>query len=327
MNFRIDILPWARQLAACLLFLLAGSPVFAAFPERPITLVVPYPPGGAADTLGRILAHQLAKELPGATVVVENRAGAGTAIGAGVVARAAADGYTLLISSNTTFTLNPALKSNLPYDPLKSFESLGIVGEIPLMLIVNPKTPANSVQELVALAKKEPGKLSYASFGYGTTAHFAGELFKSMAGVDIVHVPYNGSAPAMKDLLADQIPIAFDTNVASVPQIEAGKIKALALTSTQRLPALPNVPTLVEAGFPGYDLTSWISIVTPRGLPQPVRETLVKALADATAAARPQLEKVGLTVRFEPPSAYDARVGKELPAMQALVQKANMKAP
>lgn len=194
MNFRIDILPWARRLAACLLFLLAGSPAFAAFPERPITLVVPYPPGGAADTLGRILAHQLAKELPGATVVVENRAGAGTAIGAGVVARAAADGYTLLISSNTTFTLNPALKSNLPYDPLKSFESLGIVGEIPLMLIVNPKTPVNSVQELVALAKKEPGKLSYASFGYGTTAHFAGELFKSMAGVDIVHVPYNGSA-------------------------------------------------------------------------------------------------------------------------------------
>jgi len=327
MTIRIVASLTRRLAAACLLSAFAFSSALAGYPERPITLVVPYPPGGAADTLGRILAHHMTKQMPGATFVVENRAGAGTAIGAGAVARAAADGYTLLISSNTTFTLNPALKPSLPYDPLKSFEALGIVGEIPLVLIANAKTPVNSVQELVALAKREPGKLSYGSFGYGTTAHFAGEMFKAAADVDILHVPYNGSSPAMKDLLANQIPIAVDTNVPVVPQVEAGTIKALAVTSARRLPALPNVPTFAEAGYPTVDLTSWIAIVTPRGLPAPVRDTLVKAMAAATQTGKADLEKAGLTVRFEEPSAYDARVGKELPAMRALAQKANMKAP
>lgn len=309
----------AAALALC-------GPAAAAFPDRPIVLVVPYPPGGAADTLGRIIAHHLGDELPGSTFVVENKGGAGTAIGAAYVARAKPDGYTLLVSGNTTYTLNPALKSNLQYDPLKSFESLGILGESPLVLIANAKFPANTLQELIAMAKREPGKLNLASFGFGTTSHFAGEMFKAGAGVDMVHIPYNGSAPAMKDLIAGQVPLSFDTNVASVPQVKAGTVKALALTSTYRLDALPGVPTLAESGFPGFDLTAWISVVAPRGLPEPVREVLVKAMAGIMAKpeTKADLERAGLIVRFQPPSAYDVKVKRELEAMRAIVQRAHM---
>ncbi|MBS0247922.1 MAG: tripartite tricarboxylate transporter substrate binding protein [Proteobacteria bacterium] len=316
-----------RWLAACLFAVALCGPAAAAFPERPIVLVVPYPPGGAADTLARIIAHHLGDQLPGSTWVVENKSGAGTAIGATLVARAKPDGYTLLVSGNTTYTLNPALKSNLQYDPLTSFESLGILGESPLVLVANAKFPANSVQELIAMAKREPGKLNLASFGFGTTSHFAGEMFKAAAGVDIVHIPYNGSAPAMKDLIAGQVPLSFDTNVASVPQVKAGAIKALALTSTYRIDDLPGVPTLAESGFPGFDLTAWISVVAPRGLPEPVRATLVKAMADVMAKPemKADLQRVGLIVRFQPPSAYDARVKNELETMRAIVKRANMK--
>ncbi|MCB2000717.1 MAG: tripartite tricarboxylate transporter substrate binding protein, partial [Rhodoferax sp.] len=204
--------------AAALTAGLAITPLLALaqdFPQRPLTLVVPYPAGGATDTLARILSKSMAAKL-GQPVIVENKAGAGTTIGAAAVANAAPDGYTMLISSNTTFTINPALKSQLPYDPLKSFESIGILGTSPLVLLAHPSVKANTVQELVALAKAQPGKLSFGSFGAGTTAHFAGEMFKAMASVDILHVPYKGSAPAMQDLIGGQIPLSFDTNVAAM---------------------------------------------------------------------------------------------------------------
>jgi len=319
--------PWRRRLAGLLLALLA-SPVLAAWPERPVTLVVPYPPGGAADVLGRIVVRHLQQQLAGSTFIVENKAGAGTVLGTQAVAQAAPDGYTLLISSNTTWTMNPALKSKLPYDALKSFEAIGIIGGIPLVLIAHPSTPASSVKELVALAKAQPGKLNYASFGSGTSSHFAGEMFKSAAGVDIVHVPYKGSAPAMQDLIGGQVPLAFDTNVATVPQLQAGKIKALAITSARRLASLPQVPTMAEAGLPGFELTAWIAVVAPRGLPELVRQALAKALADAmaTPAMQADLTKAGLDVALEPPAAFEARVSKELPAMRALVQRAGITA-
>lgn len=317
---------WLRAGILALCMLLSVAPASAAWPDRPITMVVPYPPGGAADIIGRIVTRHLALQLPGSTWVVENKAGAGTVIGAAAVAQAAPDGYTLLFSGNTTYTLNPALKSNLPYEPLKSFESLGLLGGNPLVLIVHPSLEAKSVQELVALAKRDPGKLSYASFGVGTTSHFAGEMFKTMAGVDIVHVPYKGSAPAMQDLMAGQIKIAFDTSIASAPQIAAGKVRALALTSTYPLAKLPGVPTLSQAGVAGFDLTAWIGVVAPRGLPDEVRRKLVKAMADAMAqpALRDELQKAGMEPFYEPPSAYDARVEKELPAMRQLVHRARI---
>lgn len=314
---------WLRAGAVALL--LAGGAA-AAFPDKPITLVVPYPPGGAADVLGRIVARGMQARLGPATVIVENKAGAGTALAAQAVAQAAPDGHTLLISSNTTWTMNPALKSRLPYDSVKSFESLGIIGGIPLVLIAHPSMPAQSVAELVKLAKAQPGKLNYASFGAGTSSHFAGEMFKTAAGVDIVHVPYKGSAPAMQDLIGGQVPLAFDTNVATVPQLQAGRIKALAITAARRLPTLPQVPTMAEAGLPGFELTAWIAVVAPRGLPEAVRAALTRALSEAVAqpATAAELAKAGLDVGYEPPAAYEARVGRELPAMRALVHQAGI---
>jgi tripartite-type tricarboxylate transporter receptor subunit TctC len=287
--------------------------------------VVPYPPGGATDTIGRIAARGLAQRL-GQTVLVDNRAGAGTAIGAAAVARAAPDGYTLLISSNTTFTVNPALKSQLPYDPQKGFESIGLLGSSPLVLLAHPALPAGSVNELVALAKAKPGALAYASFGNGTTAHIAGEMFKLMAGVDLLHVPYKGSAPAMADLIAGQVQLSFDTNVAALPMVQAGKVKALAVTSPRRSPSLPNVPTVAEAGYADYEMVPWIAIVAPRGLPGPVQAALGRALADtlADAAVRGELEKAGMDVGYQPGSVYDARVARELPLLRAYVHKARI---
>ena len=173
--------------------------------------------------LGRLVARHLQLQLPGSTIVVENKAGAGTAVGAQAVAQAAPDGYTLLTSSNTTWTMNPALKPKLPYDTLRSFESIGTIGSIPLMLVAHPGAPFNSVKDLIAQAKAQPGKLNYASFGPGTSAHFAGEMFKAASGVDIVHVPYKGSAPAMQDLIGGQVPLSFDTNIASLPQMKAAR--------------------------------------------------------------------------------------------------------
>lgn len=326
--FQFSLAALLRWLAACLFAVALGGSAAADYPDRPIVLVVPYPAGGAADTLGRIIARHLTEQVPGSTWVVENKGGGGTAIGAGFVARAKPDGYTLLVSGNTTYTLNPALKLNLPYDPLTSFESLGILGESPLVLVANAKFPVNSVKELIAMAKREPGKLNLASFGFGTTSHFAGEMFKAAAGVDMVHVPYSGSAPAMKDLIGGQVQLSFDTNVASVPQVESGTIKALALTSTYRIDTLPGVPTLAESGFPGFDLTAWISVVAPRGLPEPVRAVLVKAMADAIAkpAMKADLERAGLVVRVQPPSAYETRVKSELQTIRTIMQRANITA-
>lgn len=310
----------ALALAACPL-------AVSAFPDKPVTLVVPYPPGGATDTVGRIVAKGLAQRL-GQPVIVDNKAGAGTVIGAAAVAKAPPDGHTLLISSNTTFTVNPALKPGLAYDPLKSFESIGLIGTSPLVLLANPALPAAGVRELVALAKARPGTLAYGSFGSGTTSHIAGEMFKAMAGIELLHVPYKGSAPAMTDLIGGQVQLTFDTNVAALPMLQAGKVKALAVTSAKRSPSLPQVPTIAEAGFADYEMVPWIAIVAPRGLPAPVRETLVKALADTLAdpGLRGELQKAGVDVAYQPSAVYDARVAKELPLLRAFVHKAKITA-
>lgn len=312
---------WA--LAAVALF--TGAGVLAAYPDKPVTLVVPYPPGGATDVLARILNQGLSQRL-GQPVVVENKAGAGTAIGATAVARSPADGYTLLISSNTTFTVNAALKRTLPYDPLKDFEAVGLIGSSPLVLLANPSVPANTLPELVALSQEQPGKLSYGSFGTGTTAHLAGELLRLMTGAELLHVPYRGSAPAMTDLIGGQVPLTFDTNVAAMPQIAAGKVKAIAVTSRKRYSGLPNVPTVAEAGYPDYEMVPWIAVVAPRGLPADVRTRLSKALQQTITdpATRAKLEKAGVEVAWQPGSVYDERVARELPLLRAYVHKARL---
>lgn len=319
--------PFLKCASSTLIGLLLSSHALAAYPDKPITLVVPYPAGGATDTVARKLQEPLSRQL-GQTVLIDNKPGAGTAIGATAVAKAPADGYTLLISSNTTFTVNPALKPNLQYDSQKNFEGIGEVGTSPLVLIANPKLAANNVRELVALAKKEPGKLSYGSFGNGTTSHLAGEMFKVMAGVDIIHVPYKGSAPAMTDLIGGQIPLTFDTNVAAMPMIANGKVKPIAIGSKTRSPQMPNVPTIAESGYPDFEMVPWVAIVAPRGLPPEVQKKLSSALESAVndPATRAELQKAGLDVKFEPGSNYDTRVARELPLLKTYVQKANIPA-
>jgi tripartite-type tricarboxylate transporter receptor subunit TctC len=297
----------------------------AAFPDKAITLIVPYPPGGATDILARKLAGPLGQRL-GQTVIVENKAGAGTAIGATLVAKSAPDGYTLLISSNTTFTVNAALKKNLPYDPQKDFESIGLIGSSPLVLLAHPKVPASNVKELLALAKADPKGLNFGSFGVGTSAHLAGEMFKVMTGANMVHVAYRGSAPAMTDLIGGQIPLSFDTSVAAMPQMATGKVKAIAVTTRQRSPQMPQVPTVAEAGFPDYEMVPWIGFVGRRGMPAEVSGKLSKALKDSLndPVVKADLQKVGLDVLFQPGSVYDAKVAQELPLLRAYVHRANI---
>jgi tripartite-type tricarboxylate transporter receptor subunit TctC len=317
-----------KTLRLCLLLAAALTtvlPAWAAFPDKPVTLVVPFPPGGATDTIGRVIGKGMGQRL-GQTVVIDNRAGAGTVIAAGAVAQSAPDGYTLLISSNTTFTVNPALKPKLPYDAQKSFESIGMIGGSTLVLLANPSLPANNLKQLIALAKAKPGTIAYGSFGNGTTSHLAGEMLKVVAGIDLLHVPYKGSAPAMTDLIGGQVPLSIDTSIAAIPMLQAGKVKALAVTAAKRSTLLPQVPTIAESGFPDYEMFSWVTIVTPRGVPAPVQQKLAKALADTLAdpGVRADLEKAGLEIALQPGSAFDTRVAKELPLLRAYVHKANI---
>lgn len=302
-----------------------GLMAHAAYPDKPITLVVPYPPGGATDTIARVLAVPMGKRL-GQTVIVDNRAGAGTAIGATAVARSAPDGYTLLISSNTTFTVNAVLKNSLPYDPQQDFESIGLIGTSPLVLLANPGIAANNVAELVALSRREPKGLNYGSFGVGTTAHLAGEMFMVMSGAKMTHVAYRGSAPAMTDLIGGQIQLSFDTTVAAMPQIAAGKVKAIAVTTSKRSAQMPKVPTVAESGYPDYEMVPWVALVARRGLPADVSALLSKALketlTDPTVSA--ELQQKGLDVAYQPGSAYDTKVARELPLLRASVHRAGI---
>ncbi len=299
----------------------------AAFPSRPITLVIPFPPGGATDVLGRLIGKKMG-DLLGQAVVIDNRAGAGTTIGAGYAAKAAPDGYTLFMSSGTTFTINPAVRPKLPYDPVKSFEPIGIAGRTGLILLANKDVPASDVKQFVALVKAAPDKYSYGSFGAGTTSQFAGEMFFHAAGLKIQHVPYKGSAPAMTDLLGGQIPFTVDTVSAAIPQLKDGKIKAIAVTSAKRSALLPKVPTLAESGYPGLEMDTWLALVAPRGVTPAVKSRLEQALAQAVSD--PETRDKMIAVGFEPAYASSKVVAelidKELPLMRAIAQRAGITA-
>lgn len=315
--------------AAALVASLGAAPAVAQgdYPSRPITLVIPFPPGGSADTIGRLISKRLSDKL-GQPVVIDNRAGAGTVVGAGLVAKAQADGYTLLLSSGSTFTVNPAIRPNLPYDPVKSFDPIGIVGRIPLILLANKDVPVNNVKEFVAAAKATPDKYSYASFGAGTTSHFTAEIILQAIGARLMHVPYKGSAPAMTDLMGGQVPFSVDTVTAAIPQIKAGKVKAIAVTTTTRSSQLPDVPTFAEAGYKDVNADTWIMVVGPKGMPPAVLAKLEQALA--TVGSEPAFKKSLLEQGAEPtlPSsaAAIAQIEKELPLMRAVARRANIQA-
>lgn len=296
------------------------------FPSRPIQLVVPFAPGGATDIVGRLVGKKLGERL-GQPVVIENRSGAGTIVGATYVAKAPADGYTLLISSGSTFTVNPALNDKLPYDPIRSFEPVGLVARVPLMVLAHPAVPVNDLKQLIAVVKQSPGKYFYGSFGVGTTGHFAGELLWNAAGIKLQHVGYKGSTPAMTDLIGGRIPFTIDTVAAALPHLKAGKIKAIAVTGATRATQLPDVPTVAESGLPGFAFEPWLAVAAPRGLPVEVRAALEKALQEtmADAEVRAKLVANGLEPAYEPGSAVAARIESELPRMRAVAQRANIR--
>jgi len=295
----------------------------AAFPNKPITLVIPFPPGGATDVLGRLIGKKLGDKL-GQSVVIDNRAGAGTTIGATYVAKAAPDGYTLLMSSGTTFTVNPAVRAKLPYDPVKSFEPIGIAGRTSLILLANKDVPVSDVKQFVAMVKAAPDKYSYGSYGAGTTSQFAGEMFFHAAGLKIQHVPYKGSAPAMVDLMGGQVPFTVDTVSAALPQLKDGKIKAIAVTAGKRSALLPKVPTLAESGYPGLEMDTWLALVAPRGLPPAVKARLELTLAQVVAdpETRDKLIAVGFEPTYASAKAVSELIDKELPLMRAVAQRA-----
>jgi tripartite-type tricarboxylate transporter receptor subunit TctC len=236
------------------------------YPEKPLQLIVPFPAGGASDVVGRIIAGELETRL-GKPVIVINRPGGGTTIAAKEVSIAAPDGYTLFSSSNSTFTLQNAVKESVPYDSARDFEPIAQTGTITMVLVTHRDNPIKDVKALVAAAKASPDKLSLASFGVATISHFAGELFKSSAGIKMVHLPYRGSAPAMNDLIGKHIEYHVDTVIAIRPQIEAGTVRPLAVFSAKRSQFLPDVPTLAELGYPNIDLVSWGTVVVPKGTP------------------------------------------------------------
>jgi tripartite-type tricarboxylate transporter receptor subunit TctC len=268
---------------ACTMFISMAAPGTAtadAFPSKPIRMIVPYPPGGPTDVQARVVALKL-EELLGQRVVVENRGGAGGMLGSSAVAKSPADGYTLLMGASGPHAVGPLMSKDQPYDPLKDFTPLSLVSYSPLMLVVHPSVKASTVTELIELARSTPGGLNYGSFGNGTMAHFAGELFKSMAGVNMVHVPYKGSAPAMADLLGGQIPMMFDTIITALPHVKAGRLKGLAVTKPTRSEAVPDLPTVAESGLPGFSAVSWIGLMGPAGLPKPVVDKISNAMVAA----------------------------------------------
>ena len=240
-----------------------------SYPNRTIRLVVPFPAAGTTDILARAAAQKLTEAF-GQSVVVDNRPGAAGNIGADLVAKSAPDGYTLLMGTVGTHAINPSLYSKMPYDHVKDFVPVVLVAGVPNVLVVNPALPVNSVADLIKLAKDKPGQINFASSGSGTSIHLSGELFKTMAGVDITHIPYKGSSPALVDLIGGQVQIMFDNLPSALPQIKAGKLRAIAVTSLKRAPVLPDVPTISESGLPGFEASSWFGVLAPAGTPAPI---------------------------------------------------------
>ncbi len=319
----------ARAAAAALLLSTAGAPLLAqeaAFPTRPVRFIVPYAAGGTTDLVARTVGARMAQTL-GQPVVIENRAGAGGNIGMDAVAKAAPDGYTVGMGAISTNALNPHIYKKMPFDPRKDFTPVGLLGQSTIVLEAGPGLPVKTVAELLAHARQHPG-VPYATAGAGTSMHLAGVLFAQMSRTEWVHVPYKGSAPLITDLIAGQVPVAFDNLPASLPHIQAGKLRALAVAGTRRSPALPDVPTLAEAGLPGYAVEPWFGVYGPAGLPPAVAQRLEKALQEAMAD--PAVEAKLLAAGFTPQGSSAAELGalsrREYERLGAVARSAQMAA-
>ncbi len=264
--------------------LMSAMTVAQAWPSKPIRLIIPFPPGGATDIIGRTLAQKLSTQL-GQTVIVDNKPGAGGTLGSNEAAKAAPDGYTLLLATTSTHSIAPSLYKNIPYSAEKDFAPISEVATATNVLIVTPNLPVTTVAELVALAKSKPNALNFASSGNGTIVHLQSELFKQLAGVQLTHVPYKGTALSIPDLISGQTQMLFDSLVSALPHIKGGKVKALAVTSAKRTPLLPNVPTVIESGLPGYEVNTYFGLFAPPGTPREIVQRLQREAAAAVQSA------------------------------------------
>jgi tripartite-type tricarboxylate transporter receptor subunit TctC len=305
-----------------------GAPLQAQdYPNRPIMLVVPYAAGGGNDVMARIVADRMSKTL-GQQIVIENRGGAGGTIATRAVAKSAADGYTLVIGGTGTLAINPTLYPNAGYDPRRDFAPVGLIATSALVVLVHPSVAARSIEELVALAKKEPGKLNYASAGPGSGIHLGTELFASMAGVRFTHIPYRGSAPALNDLLGGHVDIYFSSLPPALGLVGEGKVRALAVTGSRREQALPDLSTVAEAGLPGYEAVLHYGIAAPAGTPRPIVDKLNAALREALAAAdtRTAMASAGVEPMPSTPEDYAADIDREETKWSRIVREAGVKA-
>jgi tripartite-type tricarboxylate transporter receptor subunit TctC len=308
-SFRIFNVVAASVLAAGLLASVSTTSFANAWPSRAIKLIVPFPPGGAADATARIYADKLSEALK-QPVVIENKAGAGTAIAAEATAKADPDGYTLSLAPAGQLTILPHINTSIAYDPFKSFAPVSLLASVPYVVAASPNLPITSLKQLIAAAKSEPGKLTYSSCGPGTLCHLSGELFKSLTGTDLLHVPFKGSAPAINALLGNHVNLAFDTLTVLAPQIKEGKVKGLVVTSRERSPQLPDVPTAAEAGLSDFVVDSWFGLVAPAGTPPAIIQRLnaevirIGNLPDV----RERLGVQGLTVTTSTPEAFSQTI-------------------
>lgn len=311
-----------RSLLATLALAAVCDPSWAqTYPERPVKLVVPYAPGGSADIVGRLIADEWGKAL-GKSMFIENKAGAGGNLGVDAVAKSPADGYTIGLQT-VSLAINPSLTAKMPYDTLKDLASIGMVAASQHVLVVSNNVPAKDLKELLALAKSKPGKLTYGSAGGGSTFHMSAELFKAQAGVAIVHIPYRGGGPALTDTIAGQVDMSFPVLSAAQGHVQAGKLRALGVTGTKRSPLMPTVPTIAEAGLPGYAFETWFTVFAPAGTPKAVIDklntTLVATLQSATVKER--MTKEGFEPTPSTPEQARTRLETEMPKWAKLVKE------
>lgn len=302
------------------------SPIAVAqdYPARPVRMIVPFPPGGGTDYFGRIVAQRLTEGF-GATFVVDNRSGAGGIVGTDVAAKSKPDGYTVVLVS-TSHAINPSLHRKLPFDPVRDFAPVTMLASGPLLLVVHPSLPVRNVKDLIALAKARPGMLTVASAGNGTPPHLAVELFKSMTQVDMVHVPYKGNGPAYTDLISGQVPVMFPSVTTALPIVKSGKVRALAVTSAKRSQIAPDLPTIGEAGVPGYELSSWYGLLAPAGTPAAIVSRLQQEIAKSFRAAdlRDKLLAQGVEPLANAPEEFSAALAAEIAKWQKVAQAAGI---
>jgi tripartite-type tricarboxylate transporter receptor subunit TctC len=307
-------------------FAALGQSMAQAYPDKPVRIIVPYPAGGTTDIIARVAAQQLSERLK-QSFVVENKGGANGAIGSSEVARAPADGYTLLMGTASTHGINSAVYKSLPYDAVKDFAPVTIVASTPNIIAVHPSVPARNLQELMALAKAQPGKLNYGSTSLGGTPHMSAELLKMMAGIDMVHVPYKGAAPMLADLMGGQVQVGFDNLPSTISFARSGKVRAIAVTTAQRWPGEPDIPTVAESGVPGYEVSGWFGLLAPAGTPPAVLKTLQQAVAEAVR--QPEVNKQLLGLGAQPvantPEAFAAVVQADVAKWREVVKKTGIK--